>query len=179
MKSATWVVNSVNHYQYQVLDDEYTLEVNLETGACKCRKWQLPGIPCGHVIAVTSFLDNTLLVLMAANVPSTSNHSSMYLHGFVRSSLTSCSNNLKIVVEIIKAHWSRPSYSSRPQHEYSLIGLASKFSNYDLASELFSPGLHSAYRPSRAFLIHVPVILVPWSSAFPCKVKIDSLACKG
>ncbi|GKB01252.1 transposase, MuDR, MULE transposase domain protein, partial [Tanacetum coccineum] len=53
MKSATWVVNNVNHYQYQVLDGQYTCEVNLQTGIGECRKWQLSGISCGHVIAVT------------------------------------------------------------------------------------------------------------------------------
>nr|GEW46096.1 transposase, MuDR, MULE transposase domain protein [Tanacetum cinerariifolium] len=53
MKNTTWVVNGVNHYQYQVSDGQYTREVNLQIGTCECRKWQLSGIPYGHVIAVT------------------------------------------------------------------------------------------------------------------------------
>ncbi|GKB28649.1 transposase, MuDR, MULE transposase domain protein [Tanacetum coccineum] len=54
MKSATWVVKGVNPYQYEVSDGQYIRVVNLQTGICECRKWQLSGIPCGHVIAVTS-----------------------------------------------------------------------------------------------------------------------------
>ncbi|GKB73823.1 transposase, MuDR, MULE transposase domain protein [Tanacetum coccineum] len=67
MKSATWVVNGVNHYQYQVSDGQYTREVNLQTGTCECRKWQLSGIPCGHVIAVTRFIGLTDCVQFVAD----------------------------------------------------------------------------------------------------------------
>ncbi|GJR71706.1 transposase, MuDR, MULE transposase domain protein [Tanacetum coccineum] len=56
LKSATWIVHGVNQYVYQVLDGRYNRQVNLETGVCECRKWQLSEIPCGHVIAVTRFL---------------------------------------------------------------------------------------------------------------------------
>ncbi|GJZ50553.1 transposase, MuDR, MULE transposase domain protein [Tanacetum coccineum] len=59
LKSATWKVHGVNQYVYQVLDGLYNRQVNLETGMCECRKWQLSGIPCGHVIAVTRFLGLT------------------------------------------------------------------------------------------------------------------------
>ncbi|GJX95936.1 transposase, MuDR, MULE transposase domain protein [Tanacetum coccineum] len=59
MKSATWLVRGVNEYQYQVLDGQYIREVNLQTSTCECRKWQLSGLPCGHVIAVTRFLGLT------------------------------------------------------------------------------------------------------------------------
>ncbi|GKE30768.1 transposase, MuDR, MULE transposase domain protein [Tanacetum coccineum] len=38
MKSATWVVKGVNPYQYEVSDDQYIREVNLQTGICGCRK---------------------------------------------------------------------------------------------------------------------------------------------
>nr|GEW11842.1 transposase, MuDR, MULE transposase domain protein [Tanacetum cinerariifolium] len=48
MKSATWVVNGVNAYQYEVSDGQYIREVNLQTGICGCHKWQLSGLPCGH-----------------------------------------------------------------------------------------------------------------------------------
>nr|GEX01796.1 transposase, MuDR, MULE transposase domain protein [Tanacetum cinerariifolium] len=56
LKSATWIVHGVNQYVYQVLNGRYNHQVNLETGVCECGKWQLSGIPCGHVIAVTSML---------------------------------------------------------------------------------------------------------------------------
>ncbi|GJW59105.1 transposase, MuDR, MULE transposase domain protein [Tanacetum coccineum] len=48
LKSATWVVKGVNAYQYEVSDGQYIREVNLQTGICGCRKWQLSGLPCGH-----------------------------------------------------------------------------------------------------------------------------------
>ncbi|GKD03792.1 transposase, MuDR, MULE transposase domain protein [Tanacetum coccineum] len=56
MKSVGWVVKGVNNYQYEVSDGQYICAVNLQTGICECRKWQLSGIPCGHVIAVTRFI---------------------------------------------------------------------------------------------------------------------------
>ncbi|GJS71724.1 transposase, MuDR, MULE transposase domain protein [Tanacetum coccineum] len=59
MKSIKWVVKGVNEYQYKVSDGQYIREVNLQAGTCECRKWQLSGIPCGHVIAVTRFLGLT------------------------------------------------------------------------------------------------------------------------
>ncbi|GJY89925.1 transposase, MuDR, MULE transposase domain protein [Tanacetum coccineum] len=55
MKSATWLIYGVNHYQYQVLDGRYNREVDFQTRTCQCRKWQQSGIPCGHVIVVTRF----------------------------------------------------------------------------------------------------------------------------
>ncbi|GJQ99725.1 transposase, MuDR, MULE transposase domain protein [Tanacetum coccineum] len=67
MKSATWVVNGVNAYQYEVSDGQYIREVNLQTGICGCRKWQLSGLPCGHVIAITRFLGLTDCVHYAAD----------------------------------------------------------------------------------------------------------------
>ncbi|GJT72632.1 transposase, MuDR, MULE transposase domain protein [Tanacetum coccineum] len=59
MKSAKWVVKGVNEYQYEVSDGQYIREVNLQAGTCECRKWQLSGLPCGHIIAVTRFLGLT------------------------------------------------------------------------------------------------------------------------
>ncbi|GJX76258.1 transposase, MuDR, MULE transposase domain protein [Tanacetum coccineum] len=59
MKSATWVVKGVNAYQYEVSDGQYIREVNFQTGICGCRKWQLSGLPCGHVIAITRYLGLT------------------------------------------------------------------------------------------------------------------------
>ncbi|GJU17787.1 hypothetical protein Tco_1145753 [Tanacetum coccineum] len=59
LKSAAWIVNDINQYQYQVLDGRYNREVNIITGSCECRKWQLSGITYGHVIAITRFLGLT------------------------------------------------------------------------------------------------------------------------
>ncbi|GKA79953.1 transposase, MuDR, MULE transposase domain protein [Tanacetum coccineum] len=56
MKSAQWVVCGVSDHQYQVYDGRYNRQVDFHTGTCQCRKWQLSGIPCGHVIAVTRYL---------------------------------------------------------------------------------------------------------------------------
>nr|GEX95942.1 hypothetical protein [Tanacetum cinerariifolium] len=67
MKSVTWVVNGVNAYQYEVSDGQYVREVNLQTGICGCRKWQLSGLSCGHVIAITWFLCLTDYVHYAAD----------------------------------------------------------------------------------------------------------------
>ncbi|GKC20858.1 transposase, MuDR, MULE transposase domain protein [Tanacetum coccineum] len=67
MKSATWVVKGVNEYQYQVSDGQYIRAVNLQTGICECRKWQLSGLPCGHVIAITRFLGLTDCVQYVAD----------------------------------------------------------------------------------------------------------------
>ncbi|GJX17624.1 oligopeptide transporter [Tanacetum coccineum] len=53
MKSAKWVVCGVTDHQYQVYDGRYNCQVDLQTSTCQCRKWQLSGLPCGHVIAVT------------------------------------------------------------------------------------------------------------------------------
>ncbi|GJX95102.1 transposase, MuDR, MULE transposase domain protein [Tanacetum coccineum] len=46
-------------HQYQVYDGRYNRQVDFHTGTCQCRKWQLSGLPCGHVIAVTKYLGLT------------------------------------------------------------------------------------------------------------------------
>ncbi|GKB90297.1 transposase, MuDR, MULE transposase domain protein [Tanacetum coccineum] len=67
MKSATWHVYGVNHYQYQVSDGRYNREVDFKTGTYQCRKWQLFGITCGHVLAVTRYLGLTDCVQFVAD----------------------------------------------------------------------------------------------------------------
>ncbi|GJX30718.1 hypothetical protein Tco_0240573 [Tanacetum coccineum] len=67
LKSVAWVINEFNQYQYQVSDGRYNREVNFITGSCKCRKWQVSGIPYGHVIAVTWFLGLTDCVQFVAD----------------------------------------------------------------------------------------------------------------
>ncbi|GKA54513.1 transposase, MuDR, MULE transposase domain protein [Tanacetum coccineum] len=67
LKSTAWIVHGVNQYQYQVSDGRYNCEVNFLTGSCECRKWKLSGIPCGHVIAVTSFMGLTDYVQSVAD----------------------------------------------------------------------------------------------------------------
>ncbi|GJU53820.1 transposase, MuDR, MULE transposase domain protein [Tanacetum coccineum] len=59
MKSAKWVVCGVSDHQYQVSNGRYNRQVDFHTGTCQCRKWQLSGLPCGHVIAVTEYLGLT------------------------------------------------------------------------------------------------------------------------
>ncbi|GJV97614.1 transposase, MuDR, MULE transposase domain protein [Tanacetum coccineum] len=67
LKSAVWIVRGVNQYQYQVSDGRFNREVNFETSTYECRKWQLSGIPCGHVIAVTRFVGLTDCVQFVAD----------------------------------------------------------------------------------------------------------------
>ncbi|GKD33081.1 transposase, MuDR, MULE transposase domain protein [Tanacetum coccineum] len=59
MKSAKWVVCGVSDHQYQVYDGRYNRQVDFHTGTCQCHKWQLLGLPCGHVIALTKYLGLT------------------------------------------------------------------------------------------------------------------------
>nr|GEZ32646.1 hypothetical protein [Tanacetum cinerariifolium] len=52
-KNANWKVYGIHQGKvYQVDDRQKVHRVDLTTRSCTCRKWQLSGIPCGHVIAV-------------------------------------------------------------------------------------------------------------------------------
>ncbi|GKB92856.1 transposase, MuDR, MULE transposase domain protein [Tanacetum coccineum] len=52
-KSANWKVYRIHQGKvYQVDDRQKVHRVDLPTRSFTCRKWQLLGIPCGHVIAV-------------------------------------------------------------------------------------------------------------------------------
>ena len=56
IKSSTWVVRGIQHAQiYEVRDHKAVHTVKLTEGDCSCRKWQLSGLPCGHVCAVARF----------------------------------------------------------------------------------------------------------------------------
>ncbi|GJU46174.1 hypothetical protein Tco_1203440 [Tanacetum coccineum] len=66
IKSVTWTVHGINQYQYQVTYGRYNREVNFETRSCEGHKWQLSGIPCGHVIDVTRFVGLTDYVQFVA-----------------------------------------------------------------------------------------------------------------
>ncbi|GKE96610.1 transposase, MuDR, MULE transposase domain protein [Tanacetum coccineum] len=53
-KSAHWKVLRIEFGRlYQVDDRRRVHQVDLTSRTCTCRKWQLSGIPCGHVIAVS------------------------------------------------------------------------------------------------------------------------------
>ena len=67
LKSAMWVVKGIHQNLYQVYDGRYNRQVNLSSRSCEYRKWQLSGIPCGHVIAVTRFLGLTSCVQFVAD----------------------------------------------------------------------------------------------------------------
>nr|GEU62152.1 hypothetical protein [Tanacetum cinerariifolium] len=41
---------------YRAMVQEWYYQRRKLTGTCQCRKWQLSGIPCGHVISVTRYL---------------------------------------------------------------------------------------------------------------------------
>ncbi|GKC87434.1 transposase, MuDR, MULE transposase domain protein [Tanacetum coccineum] len=54
LKSSNWSVNGVVRYIiYEVRDNKMIHMVYLEKGECTCRIWQLAGLPCGHVCAIT------------------------------------------------------------------------------------------------------------------------------
>ncbi|GJZ67164.1 phospholipase-like protein [Tanacetum coccineum] len=53
LKSSNWIVNGVVRYNiYEVRDNKMIHMVYLEKGECTCRRWQLSGLPCGHVCAI-------------------------------------------------------------------------------------------------------------------------------
>ncbi|GJT92048.1 transposase, MuDR, MULE transposase domain protein [Tanacetum coccineum] len=53
-KSAHWNVLEIEYGRlYQVDDRRRVHQVDLTSRTCTCHKWQLSGIPCGHVIAVS------------------------------------------------------------------------------------------------------------------------------
>ncbi|GJW72014.1 transposase, MuDR, MULE transposase domain protein [Tanacetum coccineum] len=56
LKSANWTVKGVDKNKvYEIRDNKKIHVVHLEKGECTCRKWQILGLPCGHVCAMASF----------------------------------------------------------------------------------------------------------------------------
>ncbi|GJW65962.1 phospholipase-like protein [Tanacetum coccineum] len=57
-KSANWIVTGIEHMKmYHVKDHKAVHVIDLSKGECSCRKWQLLGLPCGHVCAVSRVLN--------------------------------------------------------------------------------------------------------------------------
>ncbi|GJU13444.1 transposase, MuDR, MULE transposase domain protein [Tanacetum coccineum] len=53
LKSSNWSVRGIlKNDMYQVRDNQGIHTVYLKKGECTCRRWQLSGLPCGHVCAV-------------------------------------------------------------------------------------------------------------------------------
>ncbi|GKC25086.1 transposase, MuDR, MULE transposase domain protein [Tanacetum coccineum] len=53
LKSSNWSVRGIlKNELYQVRDNQGIHTVNLQKGECTCRRWQISGLPCGHVCAV-------------------------------------------------------------------------------------------------------------------------------
>ena len=54
-KNADWSGNltphPAGHKVYEVMSNEVTYIVEMNMRACSCRRWQLTGIPCSHVLA--------------------------------------------------------------------------------------------------------------------------------
>ncbi|GKF25394.1 transposase, MuDR, MULE transposase domain protein, partial [Tanacetum coccineum] len=66
LKSAKWIVDEVDKRQvYQVNDLRNVEIVDLDSHECTCQKWQLSGLPCGHVIATSVYLKLTNCCLFA------------------------------------------------------------------------------------------------------------------
>ncbi|GJS98142.1 transposase, MuDR, MULE transposase domain protein [Tanacetum coccineum] len=52
-KSINWVVVGIETGKVYEVDDHRRVEtVELCNGTCTCRKWQVSGLPCGHVLAI-------------------------------------------------------------------------------------------------------------------------------
>lgn len=54
--SLNWKTRGISQTQFEVDDGGKKGLVNFGDGTCSCRKWQLSGIPCGHVISVARWL---------------------------------------------------------------------------------------------------------------------------
>ncbi|PWA89680.1 transposase, MuDR, MULE transposase domain protein [Artemisia annua] len=53
IKSVNWTVKDIHKMnKYEVKDNRRGHIVDLTEGTCSCRKWELSGLPCGHVCAV-------------------------------------------------------------------------------------------------------------------------------
>ncbi|GJZ06366.1 transposase, MuDR, MULE transposase domain protein [Tanacetum coccineum] len=54
LKSLNWKVNDIDSLKvYEVFDNKVVHQVDCINFLCTCRKWQLSGLPCGHVCAVS------------------------------------------------------------------------------------------------------------------------------
>nr|GEY41963.1 transposase, MuDR, MULE transposase domain protein [Tanacetum cinerariifolium] len=66
LKSAKWIVDEVDKRQVYQVNDLRNIEiVDLDSHECTCPKWQLFGLPCGHVIATYVYLKLTNCCLFA------------------------------------------------------------------------------------------------------------------
>ncbi|GKD95735.1 transposase, MuDR, MULE transposase domain protein [Tanacetum coccineum] len=53
LKSSNWSVRGIlKNDMYQVWDNQGIHTIYLKKGKCTCRRWQLSGLPCGHVCTV-------------------------------------------------------------------------------------------------------------------------------
>nr|GEX12663.1 hypothetical protein [Tanacetum cinerariifolium] len=63
LKSAKWIVDEVEKQQVYQVNDLRNVEIfNLDSHECTCRKWQLFGLPCSHVI--TTFIYTTFQIIV-------------------------------------------------------------------------------------------------------------------
>lgn len=58
-KSARWIVYGIVEGWYEVRDGHRDAKVDMRTGECTCKKWQVSGLPCGHAITVAKYLGYT------------------------------------------------------------------------------------------------------------------------
>jgi hypothetical protein len=57
VKSTSWRVEPCSNTLFEVLDNNLNGFVDLEAKTCTCGKWQTSGFPCGHVIKVSTHLN--------------------------------------------------------------------------------------------------------------------------
>ncbi|GJT59922.1 transposase, MuDR, MULE transposase domain protein [Tanacetum coccineum] len=59
-KSLNWVVVGIDVGRVYEVDDRRRIQtVELCNGTCTCRKWQVSGLPCGHVLAICKVIGLT------------------------------------------------------------------------------------------------------------------------
>nr|XP_043616054.1 uncharacterized protein LOC122587970 [Erigeron canadensis] len=47
---AEWLVIHAGGNKFEVRNSRYAYSVDMDTGTCDCRMWELSGIPCVHVV---------------------------------------------------------------------------------------------------------------------------------
>ncbi|KAI3761978.1 hypothetical protein L1987_52401 [Smallanthus sonchifolius] len=58
-KSGSWRVSGIDQNKFEVDDGGKKGVVDLGNRTCTCNQWQLSGLPCGHVICVSRYLNQT------------------------------------------------------------------------------------------------------------------------
>ncbi|KAJ9561851.1 hypothetical protein OSB04_007011 [Centaurea solstitialis] len=55
-KCSGWTAHEIGYGKWEVQDGYRDAKVHIYDKTCTCKKWQLSGLPCGHVITVASYM---------------------------------------------------------------------------------------------------------------------------